>query len=159
MRLFEFINAEEQLKLLQLIFDTTFSTIRQQAEQQAREKAEQARLTKLKPKRKSSSKAKSAPSIKIPAPPKPPTKPSKPTANPTQPPVKSNQPPSNVARHSSQPPNNSPTTLPNKTVAPTSLAHIKPIPTINPTVATKYPIKPKLNKYPYPVEDDEKDSY
>ena len=56
MRLFEFTNAEEQLKLLQLIFDTTFSTIRQQAEQQAREKAEQARLTKLKPKRKSSSK-------------------------------------------------------------------------------------------------------
>ena len=44
MRLFEFTNAEEQLKLLQLIFDNTFSTIRQQAEQQAREKAEQARL-------------------------------------------------------------------------------------------------------------------
>ncbi len=159
MRLFEFTNAEEQLKLLQLIFDTTFSTIRQQAEQQAREKAEQARLTKLKPKRKSSSKAKSAPSIKIPAQPKPPTKPSKPTANPTQPPVKSNQPHSNVARHPSQPPTNSSTTLPNKTVTATALPHIKPIPSINPTVATKYHIKSKLNKHPYPVEDDEKDSY
>lgn len=61
MRLYEFTNAEEQLKLLQLIFDTTFSTIRQQAEQQAREKAEQARVAKLKPKRKSSIKPKSIP--------------------------------------------------------------------------------------------------
>ena len=67
MRLFEFTNAEEQLKLLQLIFDTTFSTIRQQAEQQAREKAEQARVAKLKPKRKSSIKPKSIPSIKVPS--------------------------------------------------------------------------------------------
>ena len=159
MRLFEFTNAEEQLSLLKLIFDTTFSTIRQQAEQQAKEKAEQTRLTKLKPKRKSSSKSKSGPSIKLPAPPKPPTKPSKPTANPTQPPLKSNQTPSNLARHATQPTTNSPTTLDNKTVAPSALPHIKPIPSTNPSVATKYPIKPKLNKHPYPVEDDEKDSY
>lgn len=159
MRLFEFTNAEEQLKLLQLIFDTTFSTIRKQAEQQAREKAEQARLIKLKPKRKSSSKSGSIPSIKAPPPPKPLTKPSKPTATPTQPLAKSSQPPSNLSSHPTQPPTNSPTTLPNKTVAPTALPHIKPIPPIKPTVATKYPIKSKHNRQLYPHEDDEKDSY
>lgn len=159
MRLFEFTNAEEQLKLLQLIFDTTFSTIRQQAEQQAREKAEQSRLSKLKPKRKSSFKAKSIPSIKSPAPPKPLTKPSKPNTTPSQPIAKSSQPPSSLPNHPNQPPTNSPTTLPNKTVAPTALTHIKPIPPIKPTVATKYPIKSKLNKQQYPHEDDEKNSY
>ena len=37
MRLYEFTNAEEQLKLLEIIFDTTFSVIRQQAEQQAQQ--------------------------------------------------------------------------------------------------------------------------
>jgi hypothetical protein len=159
MRLFEFTNAEEQLKLLQLIFDNIFSTIRQQSEQQAAEKAKQARLTKLKLKRKSSSKTKSAPSIKVTAPAKPTTKPSKPTTNPTQPSAKSTQPPSTLQSHPNQPPKNSPTTLPNKTVAPIALSHIKPIPPIKPTVATKYPIKPKHNKQPYPLDDDEKDSY
>jgi len=159
MRLYEFTNAEEQLKLLQLIFDTTFSTIRQQAEQQAREKAEQSRLAKLKPKRKSSIKPKSIPSIKVPTPPKPPTKLSTPTANPNQPLAKSSQPPSNLSSHPTQPPTNIPTTLPNKTVAPTALHHIKPIPPIKPTVATKYPIKPKHNKQLYPLEDDDKNSY
>jgi hypothetical protein len=159
MRLYEFTNAEEQLKLLQLIFDTTFSTIRQQAEQQAREKAEQSRLAKLKPKRKSSIKPKSIPSIKVPTPPKPPTKPSTPTANPNQSLVKSNQPPSNLSSQPTQPPPNITTTLPIKTVDPTVLPHIKPIPPIKPTVATKYPIKSMLNKHLYPVEDDEKDSY
>jgi len=159
MRLYEFTNAEEQLKLLQLIFDTTFSTIRQQAEQQAREKAEQSRLTKLKPKRKSISKSKSLPSIKVPSPPKPLTKPVTPTANPNQPTVKSNQPPSNFSSNPTQPPTNSPTTLPNKTVAPIALPHLKPIPPTKPTVATKYPIKSKQNKQLHPLEDDEKDSY
>jgi hypothetical protein len=85
MRLYEFTNAEEQLKLLQLIFDTTFSTIRQQAEQQARGKAEKSKVAKLKPKRKSSIKPKSIPSIKVPTPPKPLTKSSTPTANPNRP--------------------------------------------------------------------------
>jgi len=154
MRLYEFTNAEEQLKLLQLIFDSTFSTIRQQAEQQAREKAEQSRLAKLKPKRKSSIKSKSLPSIKVSASPKPPTKPT-----PTQPLAKSSQPPSTLPSNTTQPPTNSPTTLPNKIVAPTALAHIKPIPPIKPTVATKYPIKPKHNRQLNPLEDDEKDSY
>ena len=159
MRLYEFTNAEEQLKLLQLIFDTTFSTIRQQAEQQAREKAEQTRLAKLNPNRKSSIKSKSLPNIKVSAPTKPPTKPSTPTTNPNQPLAKSSQPPSNLSSHPTQPPTNSPTTLPNKTVASTALPHIKPIPPIKPTVATKYPIKSKLNRQLYPHEDDEKDSY
>ena len=66
MRLFEFTNAEEQLKLLQLIFDTSFSTIRQQAELQAKEKASKASATKFKPKRV----PKSPPSIKRLPPPK-----------------------------------------------------------------------------------------
>lgn len=159
MRLFEFTNAEEQLKLLQLIFDTTFSTIRHQAEQQARERAEQARLSKLKPKRKSSGKPKSIPSIKVPTPSKPLTKPTKNKAILSQPISKSSQPPSTLPNHPTQPPTNSPTTLANKTVTPTALPHIKPIPPIKPTVPTKYPIKSKLNKQLYPHEDDDKDSY
>jgi len=155
MRLYEFTNAEEQLKLLQLIFNNTFSTIRQQAEQQARMKAEQSRVAKLKPKRST----KSLPSIKVAIPPKPPTKPNKPIANPNQPPVKSSQPPSNLPSTPNQPPVKDPNTLADKTVAPTALPHIKPIPSIKPTIATKYPIKPKHNKHLYPLEDDEKDSY
>ena len=154
MRLYEFTNAEEQLKLLQLIFDNTFSTIRQQADQQARMKAEQSRVAKLKPKRST----KSLPSIKVASPPKPPTKPSKPTVNPTQPPAKSNQPSTNLSSRPTQPKANSPTTLPNKTPDPKAISSIKAIPYIKPIGSSKYPIKSKMNKSLNSLEDDKKDS-
>jgi len=154
MRLYEFTNAEEQLKLLQLIFDNTFSTIRQQAEQQARMKAEQSRVAKLKPKRST----KSLPSIKVAIPPKPPTKPSKPTVNLTQPPAKSNQPSTNLSSRPTQPTANSPTTLPNKTPDPKAISPIKAIPSIKPIGSSKYPIKSKMNKSKNSLEDDKEDS-
>jgi hypothetical protein len=154
MRLYEFTNAEEQLKLLQLIFDNTFSTIRQQAEQQARVKAEKSRVAKLKPKRST----KTFPSIKVVSSPKPPTKPSKPTVNPTQPPAKSSQPSTNLSSLPTQPQANSPTTFPNKTLAPKAISPIKPIPPIKPIGPSKYPIKSKINKSKNSLEDEKEDS-
>ena len=58
MRLNEFTNAEEQLGLLRIIIDSTWSAVRQQAEMQKRQQAQQAASRK--------SKLKVAPKLKIP---------------------------------------------------------------------------------------------
>lgn len=51
MRLFEIADAAEQLALLRLIFDNTWTAIAQQAEQQRIESAKRAAATKQKPRR------------------------------------------------------------------------------------------------------------
>ena len=90
MRLIEFANAEEQLALWKLINDNVWSAIHAQAQEQAKQRAEQ-EYKKKKGKRasKGGHVAVAPPPIKL-SPPKPPTSPNKPptpavvAANPTQ---------------------------------------------------------------------------
>ena len=90
MRLIEFANAEEQLALWKLINDNVWSAIHAQAQEQAKQRAEQ-EYKKKKGKRasKGGHVAVTPPPIKLP-PPKPPTSPNTPptpavgAANPTQ---------------------------------------------------------------------------
>ena len=74
MRINEIANAQEQLELLRLIIDNTWTAIKQQADAQARQQATKPRTTKPKA-------AKQA--IRIPTPPKPKPIP-KPTLTPQQ---------------------------------------------------------------------------
>ena len=78
MRLIEFANAEEQLALWKLINDNVWSAIHAQAQEQAKQRAEQ-EYKKKKGKRasKGGHVAVAPPPIKLP-PPKPPTSPNKP---------------------------------------------------------------------------------
>lgn len=88
MRLYEFASAEEQLALLRLIIDNTWSAISQQAEQEKRAKEAKKAKAALKPKNKRGGKsAKAMPLPIVPAPvkkPKPLASPTQPPANPTQ---------------------------------------------------------------------------
>lgn len=88
MRLYEFASAEEQLALLRLIIDNTWSAISQQAELERRDKEAKKAKAALKPKRKGGGKlAKAKPLPIVPTPikkPKPLAVPSQPPANPKQ---------------------------------------------------------------------------
>ena len=55
MRLYEFANAEEQLGLLRIIIDNTWSAVAQQAAQKKQADAEKKAKEKLKPRRKTRS--------------------------------------------------------------------------------------------------------
>ena len=78
MRLIEFANAEEQLTLWKLINDNVWSAINAQAQEQAKQRAEQEyKKKKGKRARKGGHVAVAPPPIKLP-PPKPPTPPNKP---------------------------------------------------------------------------------
>lgn len=83
MRIYEFTNAEEQLGLLRLIIDNTWSAIQTQANQQKAQRIAQA--SKVKPKAKTKPKLAPRPSTVLPSNPKtvqPPIKQTvKPTAN------------------------------------------------------------------------------
>lgn len=91
MRLYEFASAEEQLALLRLIIDNTWSAISQQAEEERRAKEAKKAKVALKPKGKRGGKlAKAKPLPILPTPttnPKPLSSPTQPLANPklTQP--------------------------------------------------------------------------
>ena len=71
MRISEITDAQGQLELLRTVIDNTWTAIAQQAEQEKRAEAERKAQANLKPRGKKSSKGTS---IRIPAPPPPPTK-------------------------------------------------------------------------------------
>lgn len=143
MRLYEFTNAEEQLALLRIIFDNTFASINQQAQQQAKAKAEKNRLSKLKPKRISSYKPKALPTIKAPPPSQIPSKHPTPPKLVSQPPRKVSQPPKDLAGTPNQPPPIIPANLTSNPAPQRSTQPIKPLSTIKPVGSTIKSINPK----------------
>jgi hypothetical protein len=143
MRLFEFTNAQEQLALLRIIFDNTFASINQQAEDQAKAKAEKNRQAKLKPKHSSSLKPKALPSIKAPPPIKTPRKLPIPSNVVAQPPKNVGLPPNGLASTPNQPPPIIPANLSSNTTPQRSIQPIKPLSTIKPIAITTKIIKPK----------------
>jgi hypothetical protein len=87
MRFYEFANAEDQLSLLRVIIDNTWTAIAQQAAQEKQAEAERMAKAELKPRAK---RARKGANISVPPPPPPPTKPEAPLAN--QPPSPHNKP-------------------------------------------------------------------
>ena len=69
-RLYEFTNAEDQLKLLRLIIDNTWSAISKEAEQEKAHKAMNAQRSKMRPKKISKGKSISIPLPSVKPPPK-----------------------------------------------------------------------------------------